>query len=467
MLENGLKYSDSRTATKEEFLMDLASFNRKSKKTRSAGGPVLFQENGMVYTDPSDLHDLIIGNTGSMKTLRFVLPLIYSTALASESMVIVDPKGELVRKTYPFLKEKGYGISVLNWRNPRLSPDQWNPMGRVNRLYQKGGTGKEDAENALNDVLDRLFFQRSTADKDKYWNESAGRLALGLCKIILGVGEKLTIKELLEWKNVKIKEGTVRKCYQALQPSSDIYQNLSGYMNLTAENTKTCIESTFDQLTGLFSSSAALLRMMSEDSVNMDNIGAEKRAVFLVVPDEKTTYHFLAALFISQCYESLLENAEQNNGKLPVRVNFIMEEFCNMPRLSDMGPMLTAARSRNIRFHLVVQSYSQMVDKYGDSISKTIMDNCGNLIYLHTSEISFLEYISRLAGTNEYGRPLISVSRLQHLRKNETLIFHDRCYPFLVQDLPLIFDYPIALGTEMPEGHGVGVKNPVSGKMKL
>ena len=95
------------------------------------------------------------------------------------------------------------------------------------------------------------------------------------------------------------------------------------------------------------------------------------------------------------------------------------------------------------------------------------MDNCGNLIYLHTSEISFLEYISRLAGTNEYGRPLISVSRLQHLRKNETLIFHDRCYPFLVQDLPLIFDYPITLGTEMPEGHGAGVKNPVSGKMKL
>ena len=72
----------------------------------------------------------------------------------------------------------------------------------------------------------------------------------------------------------------------------------------------------------------------------MDNIGTEKRAVFLVVPDEKTTYHFLAALFISQCYESLLENAEQNNGKLPVRVNFIMEEFCNMPRLSDLGPML-------------------------------------------------------------------------------------------------------------------------------
>ena len=104
--------------------------------------------------------------------------------------------------------------------------------------------------------------------------------------------------------------------------------------------------------------------------------------------------------------------------------------------------MLTAARSRNIRFHLVIQSYEQMVDKYGEHISKTIMDNCGNMIYLHSRELSFLNYISTLCGSNEYGRPLLSVSRLQRLNKNETIIFHDRCYPYLVKDVPLIFEYP-------------------------
>ena len=92
------------------------------------------------------------------------------------------------------------------------------------------------------------------------------------------------------------------------------------------------------------------------------------------------------------------------------------------------------------------------------------MDNCGNLIYLHTNEISFLEYISKLAGVNEYGRPLISVSRLQHLKRNETLIFHDRCYPFLVQNLPLIFEYPIHLGDEMPARKKHELKRPVIAK---
>ena len=88
-----------------------------------------------------------------------------------------------------------------------------------------------------------------------------------------------------------------------------------------------------------------------------------------------------------------------------MRVNFVLEEFCNMPKLEDIVAMLTAARSRNIRFHIVIQSYSQMIDKYGENVSKTVMDNCGNLIYLHTREISFLEYISKLAGKNEFGRP--------------------------------------------------------------
>ena len=460
MIENGLKYYDSRTATEEEFTEELSAFQLYGGEQKTKGGPILFRKGENAYSDPSDLHNLIVGNTGSMKTLRFVLPLIYSSALASESMVIVDPKGELVRKTHSFLRKKGYQISVLNWRNPRLSPDSWNPMDRITKLYQFGKRGQEDAMNALNDLLEGLFHKRSSADKDKYWDESAGRLALGLCKLILAVGEDLSLRRLLDWKNGKLKDGTVRSCFESLSPDNDIYQNLSGYMNLTAENTKTCIESTFDQLTGLFSSSKSLIDMMSEDTMDMESIGSNKRAVFLVVPDEKTTYHFLATLFIKQCYEVLLEKADQNKGRLPIRMNFIMEEFCNMPKLDDLAPMLTAARSRNIRFHLVIQSFGQMVDKYGESISKTIMDNCGNLIYLHTNEISFLEYISKLAGVNEYGRPLISVSRLQHLKRNETLIFHDRCYPFLVQDLPLIFEYPIELGTEMPVRNERELKRP-------
>ena len=165
-------------------------------------------------------------------------------------------------------------------------------MGRITKLYNLGRNGREDAINALNDLLEELFNKRTRADKEKYWNGSAGSLALGLCKLILAIGEDLSLRKLLDWKNGKLRDGTVRQCFESLSSDNDIYQNLSGYMNLTAENTRTCIESTFDQLMSLFSSSQSLIEMMSENTMNMEEIGIRKRAIFLVVPDERATYHF-------------------------------------------------------------------------------------------------------------------------------------------------------------------------------
>lgn len=459
MFQDGLQYQDSRMSTEMEFKDGLSPFYINDVKVKTKGGPVLFRGDNVVYSDSSEAHSLIVGDTGSMKTLRFVLPLIYSCAKAGESMIIVDPKGELSRKTSVFLRELGYSTPVINLRKPQNSPDKWNPMGRVKKSYAKGSSGKKNAILQLNDLFDDLFFTRSDADKDRYWNETAGQLALGICGLIQAVGEDLTMKNLLNWRYEKLQDGTLKKCFDALPTDGDIYQNLAGYMNLTAENTKSCILSTFDQLVRLFKASPDLTEMLSDDTFDLDIIGTKKTVVFLVVPDEKTTFHFLATLFVSQCYEALLETAERFEGVLPVRVNFILEEFCNMPKLPDLVSMLTAARSRNIRFHLVIQSYSQMVDKYSDNISKTILDNCGNLIYLHTREMSFLNYISQLAGNNEYGRPLLSPSRLQHLSKNETVIFHDRCYPFITQNIPLIFEYPVELGTELPSV-ATRIKNP-------
>lgn len=460
MFTDGLTYQDSRMAWKEEYLSGLESFSLKDREAKSSGGPVVFQDGGKVFTESGDSHTMIIGDTGSMKTLRFVLPLIYSCAKAEESMVIVDPKGELAIKSNLFLKEQGYSIKIINLRKPQLSPDQWNPMDRVKRSWESGKDGQENAIIQLNDLLQTLFFSRSTADKDKYWNESAGQLALGICELIALLGEELSVKNLLYWRYENLPNGTLRNYFDSLPARNPVYQNLAGYMNLTAENTKSCILSTFDQLVRVFKSSPALTRMLSKSSIDMDCIGVEKTAIFLVVPDEKTTFHFLATLFISQCYEALLEKADEYGGGLPRRVNFILEEFCNMPKLPDLLAMLTAARSRNIRFHLVIQSYEQMVDKYGDHVSKTAMDNCGTLIYLHSRELSFLYYISQLAGTNEFGRPLLSVSRLQRIKKNETLIFRDRCYPYLAQDIPLIFEYPITLGDHLPTNEDVPVGCP-------
>ena len=444
MFEDGLRYQDARMASEDEMKRDLYGFHINDSRRIPKGGPILFRESDMAYVDPSEVHSLIVGDTGSMKTLRFVLPLIYSCAKAGESMVIVDPKGELVRKTKGFLSEAGYAMPIIDLRRPQDSPDKWNPMGCVEKSFAQGKSGEQKAILELNDLMETLFNSRSKSDKDRYWNESAGQLALGLCCLMQKIGENLNMKNLLKWRYERMENGDLDTIYQELPKTGEIYQNLAGYMELTASNTRSCILSTFDQLVRLFKASPALTDMLSESTFELGQIGLRKTAVFLIVPDEKTTFHFLATLFVTQCYQALLETASDYQDILPRRVNFILEEFCNMPVLSDLISMLTAARSRNIRFHLVIQSYSQMIEKYGLNASQTVLDNCGNLIYLHSREMSFLKYISELAGCNEYHRPLLSPSRLLHLKKNETVIFHDRCYPMVVRDIPLIFEYPVS-----------------------
>ena len=135
-----------------------------------------------------------------------------------------------------------------------------------------------------------------TGDRD-IDNAVTGNLARGISKLILMMEENLSIKSILDWRHAKMQSGMLQNCFLALSTDSEVYQDLAGFMNLTAENTKTCITSTFDQLTGLFKASKALTEMMSGTTFSMEEIGKEKTAIFLVVPDEKTTYHFLAALY--------------------------------------------------------------------------------------------------------------------------------------------------------------------------
>ena len=124
--------------------------------------------------------------------------------------------------------------------------------------------------------------------------------------------------------------------------------------------------------------------------------------------------------------------------RLPVRVNFVLDEFCNMPKIADMPTMISASRSRNMRFFLVAQSLHQLRSKYGED-ADTIKGNCDNWVFLTSKELSLLNEISELCGTihlpNNMHRRLISVSELQRLDKDkgEALIMHARQYPIITE----------------------------------
>ena len=217
------------------------------------------------------------------------------------------------------------------------------------------------------------------------------------------------------------------------------YINAAGTID-APNDTKGSIISVFRQKINIFAMAENLSEMLSKSDFNMMDIGREKTAVFLIIQDEKKTYHALTTIFVKQCYESLIDVAQESGGKLRVRTNFILDEFANMPELKDVTTMITAARSRQIRFNLIIQNFAQLNQVYGKENAETIKGNCTNMIYLLSSELNALEEISKLCGDvkvkgkgkdkPDETRPLITVSDLQKLKFKDAIIKKQRLDPF-------------------------------------
>ena len=234
----------------------------------------------------------------------------------------------------------------------------------------------------------------------------------------------------------------VKEYFNTKDPASPAYVNASSTL-MAPSDTKGSILSVFKQKIKLFTSRENLSEMLSHSDFDMKEIGRKKTAVFLVIQDEKKTYHSLVTIFIKQCYETLIDVAQESGGKLPFRTNFILDEFANMPPLKDVTTMVTAARSRNIRFNFIIQNYAQLSKVYGKEEGDTIKGNCGNIIYLISSEIAALEEISKMCGEvkskekeKTSSMPLVTVSDLQRLPQWTMIVLRLRMMPFKTKMKP-------------------------------
>jgi len=396
----------------------------------------LISDGKELYVDDKDTHTIIFGSTGSKKTRLFCMPMINILAKAGESFVVTDPKGELYEKTSGYVKAQGYRPIVLNFRDVGYG-DAWNPLHLPYRLYHSGE--KSRAITMLNDFVAAIAAPYEKDYLNRFFNQMASSyiLAVLLFMAECGTEEEMNIGNLAR---LCTNENVVhfRAMTQQMVSSSVAGINFRGVFN-SSEKTLNSILATVYSMINEFHVNVDIINMISNNSIDLSRIGREKTAIYLIIPDEKTTSHFLATSFVKQAYEVMIAEAQKEaDFKLPVRVNFILDEFCNMPQIADMPAMITAARSRNIRFFLVAQSLHQLQGKYGED-ANTIKGNCDNWVFLTSREQGLLEEISALCGKTRVSdgtyRSLISTSELQRLRKEkgETLILHGREYPFITE----------------------------------
>ena len=436
---------------------DVVKVNPQSDTLDAAGIPLI--NNGKeMYVDNGEYHNLVIGSTGSGKTQTIVKPMVNLLAKKGESMIITDPKGEIYKYSANYLKSKGYKIIVLNFREP-LKGNSWNPLTLPFKYYRSGNQDK--AIELLDDVALNILYDPSNKSESDFWEKSSADyfsgLALGLFKD--AKEEEVNLNSINAMSTVGEERyatsNYIKEYFTMKGETSNEYIFASSVINAPTD-TKGGQLSTFRQKIRKFSTGEALSEMLSYSDFDMRTIGDGKTAIFMIIHDEKKTYHSLMTIFIKQCYETLIDAAQENGGKLPVRTNFILDEFANMPPLKDVDAMVSAARSRDIRFTFIIQNFAQLNDVYGDNVAEIIKGNCGNIVYLISTEMKALEEISKMCGEvkvtddkdKNATRPLISITDLQKMKLFEAIIIRLRMSPFRTKLEP---DFKMDWGIERIE----------------
>ena len=428
----------TRWATVEEIQRSATKVDLHAPVYPTAGIPVMSDGN-TAYLDGTDTHTLIFGATGSKKTRIFCMPTINMMIRAGESFVVTDPKAELYVRTGGFAKERGYKLVVLNFRDIGYG-DMWDPLALPFEYYTHGR--KDEANNLINDLAATLSARQK---------ENSTDLLYPLMAETLRTANMYLLFEAAAAEGAVNMRSLTALCSQSALESLKTLagkmssQNTIGMLfkgTLLGENEKTIgsIMSVLYGMVSIFNLNKRLTDMLCHNTFDMRMFGHEKTAVYIIVPDEKTTCHFLVTMFIKQVYEILIGEAQkQPTLSLPVRVNFVLDEFCNIPKIPDMPSMISAGRSRNMRFYLIVQSIHQLKGRYGED-ADTIKGNCDNWVFLTSRERDLLTEMSFLCGEiDAWGpagpekRQLISISELQRFnkQKGEVLILHGREYPFI------------------------------------
>ena len=411
----------------------------KSKRNKPCGVPLFYNKHNAPYVDDGDNHTAVIGPSGCKKSRTVVFPLVSSIIEAGESAVINDPKGEIYLNTANAAYQKGSDVFVLNLRT--LNGHCWNPLSVIYDYYY---SGDEDTAFALtNDFVECIVNPSIEKTVDRYWGDSSKYMLNGdTLSLLDSVNDKryFNISNVIQFCN----EGNVNKLkiiHKCMDPNSIAALCYNSSLNLQAEKTRSCIFSTLQACLEPFIKNPKLTKMLSASSFDMENLGKKQTIIYIIYPDEKTTYNFIVNMFLTQAYEILVRLASASaNDRLPVRVNFVLDEFANLPKIDNFENRISEARSKNIRYILCLQSFNQLESKYGKN-AETIISNCNNWICFSSKEMSFLNKIAEICGKevdyNGTEHYLLTPSEMQQLKKEEeyaeALVIKQGLYPFVTE----------------------------------
>lgn len=367
------------------------------------GGLVVGLDKGQrkerLYYIGDDVHSLCIGATRSGKSRSVVLQSIGLLGLAGESLVISDPKAELFHYSAPLLKKLDYEVLTLDFRHPEKS-HHYNLLQPVIDATRAGD--QEQAEMMAWDMTNVLV---GKTQGEKIWTN--GEMSVIAASILSVIWDNLKRPEYQNMTNVywflaEMNKPTGNKTpmqeYMKRLPASHPARALLSISDIAPSRTKGSFFTAALTTLRLFTSKS-IYAITHKSDFSLADLGEKKQALFIILPDEKTTFYPVASLMISQLYELLTLAADQRGGRLKRRVNFLLDEFGNFTPIADFTNKLTVGGGRGMRFNLFLQSFEQLKEKYDAHVANTIKANCQTWIYLQADDLETLREVSEKLGT--------------------------------------------------------------------
>lgn len=353
---------------------------------------------------------VVIGGSGSGKTFRFVKPNLIQLNCSN---IVVDPKDHLAEKTGKLFLENGYQVKVLDLVNMANS-DGFNPFRYV------------ETENDLNRML-TVYFNNTKGNgsrSDPFWDEASMTLVRAISSYLVDFynppgstkeeadsrrkrGRYPAFSEI--GKLIKLLSKGENQDKSVLEVMFESYVKTYGTENFTMRNWadfQNYKDKTLDSVIAVTTAKFALFNIQSvidltkRDTLDLKTWGTQKTMVYLVIPDNDTTFRFLSALFFSTVFSTLARQADVNfRGQLPIHVRSYLDEFANCGEIPDFAEQTSTVRSRNMSLVPILQNIAQLQGLYKEKEAwKTILGNCDSLLYLGGNDEETFKFMSGLLG---------------------------------------------------------------------
>lgn len=375
------------------------------EEIKVGGIPIYKIDDKYLLYDPEVNQVLVIGATRSGKTRKLLIILIFLCAKAGESIFCNDPKKELYKMCRKYLIRMGYKVFCLDYRDLETS-DCKNPMDRVVNFLKEKDT--DEADQAAQDLVETLVIDNGAGEKIWIDGQKAMAKATILAVSQANVSEnKKNFYAVYQTLNIRGGEHSFNgdpknkkmelTAYMEYLEETNIARTAYAPIRNAPEKTRGSFMTSTMSTLQLFGS-RKLNKAIGKSDFQFKDLATEKIAVFVVNPDEKSTYDRIASIIYDQSYQEFVETANKNGGTLKTRINNIFDEAGNMAVIKDLDKKLTVSLGRGILYFLFIQSYAQLDKLYKNEGRKIICDNCVTKFFISSADYDTCEDVSKDIG---------------------------------------------------------------------